>query len=101
MSTQPTPDEAPALRMPATAALYEEPSTTPTVGGRYVKRVAPGAGRVVTVTRVWTDTEGTAVAYEWRDDTLGHYGSACPLDVFQSAYRPTTEPAAGDSEAQQ
>ncbi|MFD8611053.1 hypothetical protein [Streptomyces sp. NPDC059631] len=71
-----------------------EPST-PAEGDRYVKRTEPDAGRIVTVTSVWTDEDGhTAVAYTWRDG--GQCGSACPLDVFQRGYRPATEQAPAD-----
>jgi hypothetical protein len=64
------------------------PECPPTVGERYVRSIAPDAGRVVTVTRVWVADDGhTAVAYEWRDDKPGQCFSACPLEVFRRTYR--------------
>ncbi|MCZ9350744.1 hypothetical protein NGM36_13200 [Streptomyces mutabilis] len=67
-----------------TATAPEEPRT-PAVGDRYVKRDAPDADRIVTVSRVWTADDGhTAVSYEWRD--RGQCMSACPLNVFHRTY---------------
>jgi hypothetical protein len=62
---------------------------TPAEGDRYVKRVAPDEGRIVTVSRVWTAEDGhTAVAYDWRDDKPGQSFSACSLTVFHRTYLP-------------
>jgi hypothetical protein len=66
-----------------------EPAT-PAVGDRYTHRTGYG-DRTVTITRVWTADDGhTAVAFEWGH--RGQCGSACPLDVFLSAYEPVAEP---------
>ncbi|QHF97919.1 hypothetical protein DEH18_33355 [Streptomyces sp. NHF165] len=65
----------------------EEP-TVPAEGDRYVKRYAPDAGRIVTVTRVWAARDGhTAIAYRWHDPRASDTGSACPLGVFHHEHR--------------
>jgi hypothetical protein len=52
-------------------------NAVPAVRDRYVKRAAPDAGRIVTVTRVWKADDGhIAVAYQWRDNRPGESGSA-------------------------
>ncbi|MFF3363572.1 hypothetical protein [Streptomyces misionensis] len=68
--------------------MSESELIAPSMGDKFVKREEPDKGRVVTVSRVWTDDDGcTAVAYDWTDNKPGWCGSACPLDVFQRTYR--------------
>lgn len=66
----------------------EDTPAVPTVGARYEKHAGPNAGRTITITRVWADDDGPAVAYKWDAPHAG--GGACPLAVFQRSYRPAT-----------
>jgi hypothetical protein len=84
--TADTEAQQPATDGPQPSA--EDTPAVPTVGARYEKHTGPNAGRTITITRVWADDDGPAVAYKWDAPHAG--GGACPLAVFQRSYRPAT-----------